>query len=81
MVCLSGLLALCAAAGFAHAHLKITYPGWRGESLVTNGTIEEGNGLGIYSVNGTLAYPYGMEWAYPCRMFGRAIASHWTHRC
>ncbi|KAF7718785.1 Uncharacterized protein PECH_005893 [Penicillium ucsense] len=52
----------------AQAHSIITYPGYRGDNLHTNGTVAQANGLGIAydPVNGSLYYPYGMEWAYPC---------------
>jgi hypothetical protein len=57
---------LCAS--LTHAHTVITYPGYRGNNLHTNGTIAEANGLGVAydSQNGSLIYPYGMEWIYPC---------------
>lgn len=48
------------------AHTVIVYPGYRGNNLHTNGTVEETNGLGAAEVNGSYAYPYGMEWIYPC---------------
>ncbi|KAJ5602861.1 hypothetical protein N7537_005817 [Penicillium hordei] len=62
----SVLLLLC--LGLAHAHTVITYPGYRGNNLHTNGTVEQANGLGVaYDVkNGSYIYPYGMEWIYPC---------------
>jgi len=52
-----------------HSHTVITYPGWRGDNLHTNGTVEETNGLGVYYANGSqesAIWPYGMEWMYPC---------------
>lgn len=60
------LVLLC--LGLAQAHTVITYPGYRGNNLHTNGTVEDANGLGIAydSKNGSYAYPYGMEWIYPC---------------
>lgn len=63
----SVLLLLC--LGLAHAHTVITYPGYRGNNLHTNGTVEQANGLGAaYDVkNGSYIYPYGMEWIYPCK--------------
>ena len=45
-----------------NAHTVITYPGYRGNNLHTNGSLVETGGLG--ESNGT--YPYGMQWAYPC---------------
>ncbi|CAI7604068.1 unnamed protein product [Penicillium glandicola] len=62
----SVLLLLC--LGLAHAHTVITYPGYRGNNLHTNGTIKQANGLGVAydAANGSYIYPYGMEWIYPC---------------
>ncbi|EKV12965.1 gpi anchored protein [Penicillium digitatum] len=62
----SVLLLLC--LGLAHAHTVITYPGYRGNNLHTNGTVAQSNGLGVaYDVkNGSYIFPYGMEWIYPC---------------
>ncbi|CAG8116679.1 unnamed protein product [Penicillium salamii] len=50
------------------AHTVITYPGYRGNNLHTNGTVAQANGLGVaYDVkNGSYIFPYGMEWIYPC---------------
>jgi hypothetical protein len=61
----AALIALL-CAGLANAHTVITYPGYRGNNLHTNGTVEESNGLGQAYYNGSLIYPYGMEWMYPC---------------
>lgn len=47
------------------AHTVLSYPGWRGNNLFTNGTIYPGV-LGIDQVNGTTAFPYGAAWMYPC---------------
>lgn len=52
--------------GLAHAHTVIVYPGYRGNNLHTNGTVEEANGLGVASVDGKYIFPYGMMWSYPC---------------
>lgn len=49
---------------FACSHTVITYPGWRGDNLITNGTIPEAQGLGI---GPDTSYPYGMQWMYPCK--------------
>lgn len=61
------LVLLC--LGLANAHTVITYPGYRGNNLHTNGTVEQANGLGVAydSKNGTYMFPYGMEWIYPCK--------------
>lgn len=51
----------------AHSHIVITYPGWRGNNLHTNGTVEESDGLGTAYGNASGAiWPYGMQWNYPC---------------
>ncbi|KAI1085558.1 hypothetical protein F5B20DRAFT_518821 [Whalleya microplaca] len=51
----------------ANCHTVITYPGWRGNNLGLNGTVEETNGLGVGLSNDlTTVYPYGMQWIYPC---------------
>jgi hypothetical protein len=57
-------------ASFASAHTVITYPGWRGNNLHTNGTTQDTNGLVVApSGNGTdLYHPYGMQWEYPCKL-------------
>lgn len=50
-----------------HAHTVIVYPGYRGNNLHTNGTVEAADGLGVAAdSNGSYIYPYGMQWAYPC---------------
>lgn len=69
MVGTSNLVALVAGAAVARAHTVITYPGWRGDNLQTNGTAPENNpstlGIDFYS-NGSYGFPYGMQWMYPC---------------
>lgn len=52
--------------GLSHAHTVIVYPGYRGNNLHTNGTVEEADGLGAAFSNGSYSYPYGMQWIYPC---------------
>lgn len=58
-----------AATSLARAHTVITYPGWRGNNLHTNGTPPENNpdtvGVDFYE-DGTMGFPYGMQWIYPC---------------
>ncbi|KAL4896084.1 hypothetical protein BDV59DRAFT_171987 [Aspergillus ambiguus] len=50
-----------------HAHTVIVYPGYRGNNLHTNGTVEGADGLGAaVDSNGSYVYPYGMQWIYPC---------------
>lgn len=55
----------------ANAHTIITYPGYRGNNLHTNGTVAQANGLGVAydPTNGSYIFPYGMEWIYPCKAF------------
>lgn len=53
------LAVLLATVSWVAAHTVITYPGWRGDNLITNGTIGEDD----YSDH---AFPYGMQWMYPC---------------
>ena len=51
------------------AHTVITYPGWRGNNLHTNGTSEDTlgiNGVPTPDTNGDLLWPFGMQWEYPC---------------
>ncbi|KAL1860060.1 hypothetical protein Plec18167_004165 [Paecilomyces lecythidis] len=60
----TAVVLLC--AGLASAHTVIVYPGYRGNNLMTNGTVQEANGLGEATVNGTSIFPYGMQWQYPC---------------
>ncbi|RMX98362.1 hypothetical protein D0868_10130 [Hortaea werneckii] len=65
------ILAVAATAlSLARAHTVITYPGWRGNNLHTNGTLPQDNpdtiGVDFYD-NGTMAFPYGMQWMYPCK--------------
>jgi hypothetical protein len=62
------LIQVLALAVSVQSHLHINYPGWRGNNLVTNGTVTETDGLSIGLANGTenAVYPYGMQWQYPC---------------
>ncbi|KAF2454085.1 hypothetical protein BDY21DRAFT_366508 [Lineolata rhizophorae] len=57
-------------SSLATAHTVITYPGWRGDNLVNNGTLENGEiptgALGINYENGSYTFPFGMQWMYPC---------------
>lgn len=46
---LSSSLLTVACAALASAHTIISYPGWRGNNLITDD-----------------AFPYGMQWMYPC---------------
>ena len=64
------LLVSCWIA-LSRAHIVITYPGERGNNLHTNGTLPEfdPHTIGIeYDKNGSVAFPYGMQWMYPCRL-------------
>ena len=83
----TSILAIVVALGLARAHTVITYPGWRGNSLQANGTVPEENpdsrGIDYITENGTYAFPWGMQWMYPCayshtprrsEMYGRLIS-------
>lgn len=65
------LLSLSFLTTIVHAHTVITYPGWRGNNIHTNGTEPDGaiipGSLGITFDNGTVGFPYGMQWMYPCK--------------
>ncbi|PLB45891.1 hypothetical protein P170DRAFT_478824 [Aspergillus steynii IBT 23096] len=65
---LSKWMALVAllCVGLSQAHTVIVYPGYRGNNLHTNGTVEATDGLGAAYSNGSYSYPYGMQWIYPC---------------
>ncbi|KAF3026428.1 hypothetical protein E8E14_011367 [Neopestalotiopsis sp. 37M] len=65
---ISHFLTVLLFAAVVQSHLHISYPGSRGDNLITNGTIAETNGLSIGFANGTSdpIYPYGMQWQYPC---------------
>lgn len=73
MLRLPSLIAFLTTWSLVAAHTVVTYPGWRGNNLVTNGTtvsgaIPEGS-LGINYVDGQPSYPYGMQWQYPCESY------------
>ncbi|CAI6341143.1 unnamed protein product [Periconia digitata] len=66
---------LCLVASWTSlisAHTVIVYPGWRGNNIWTNGTVSprddniKPGSLGITWENGSYAFPYGMQWMYPC---------------
>jgi len=67
---LLSLIVFATSLVLVSAHTVITYPGWRGDTLHTNGTYSDGNiipgSLGINYDNGTVSFPYGMQWMYPC---------------
>ncbi|KAK5007948.1 hypothetical protein LTR28_004637, partial [Elasticomyces elasticus] len=68
MLSLISLLVVAATVRLAAAHTVISYPGYRGNNLVSNGTVPalNPNSIGIdYSPNGTVSFPYGMQWMYP----------------
>ena len=67
------LAALLVSTPLVTAHTVITYPGERGDNLITNGTVEITNGLGAGRVVSnsssdeyTTLFPYGMQWSFPC---------------
>ncbi|RHZ63925.1 copper acquisition factor BIM1-like domain-containing protein [Aspergillus thermomutatus] len=46
-------------AGLANAHTVITYPGYRGNNLHTNGSVEEANGGGMPTSTNRTKWPVG----------------------
>lgn len=65
------MLMVLVCVGIANAHLVLTYPGYRGNNLRTNGSVAQANGLGMAwdPKNGSYIFPYGMQWNYPCKAF------------
>jgi len=59
-------LALLALVDLVYAHTVITYPGWRGDNLHSNGTVFDTNGLSTGGDGPDYLWPYGMQWSYPC---------------
>ena len=66
----STVFSLLSILALVSAHTVITYPGWRGDNLHSNGTVEDTDGLGTFAVdsNQDYLYPYGMQWMYPCKI-------------
>lgn len=60
------VVTILSCVNWVNAHTIIVYPGYRGNNLHTNGSVEEADGLGAAFVNDTTIYPYGMQWMYPC---------------
>lgn len=69
----SMLLAMVSFASLVSSHLVLTYPGWRGDNLLSNGSIEESSGLGVGPNN---SYPFGMQWIYPCESSDLVLITH-----
>ncbi|KAI9657427.1 MAG: hypothetical protein M1821_003109 [Bathelium mastoideum] len=62
----TAIVAISAITSLASAHTVITYPGWRGDNLQTNGSVLD-TSIGIDVLpNGTNTFPWGMQWMYPC---------------
>ncbi|KIX09501.1 uncharacterized protein Z518_00581 [Rhinocladiella mackenziei CBS 650.93] len=59
-------LILLSIVSLVSAHTVITYPGWRGDNLHSNGTVEQTNGLSPALEGDQYVFPYGMQWTYPC---------------
>ena len=70
MALLRTLTLLLSTLQLTTAHIVMTYPGWRGDNLATNGTV----GVDDYKKD---AFPYGMQWAYPCG--GMGISTNRTY--
>jgi len=72
MIRLPLLFTLAACWNFVTAHLVLTYPGWRGDNLLTSGLTPDGQvpmgslGANWNNQTNTYDYPYGMQWMYPC---------------
>ncbi|OCK85257.1 hypothetical protein K432DRAFT_439446 [Lepidopterella palustris CBS 459.81] len=70
MPTLLSLLTFATGCALVSAHTLISYPGWRGDNIHTNGTAPDGSiipgSLGINYDNGSYGFPYGMQWMYPC---------------
>lgn len=68
----STLTSLLLLVATATAHTVITYPGWRGNNLHSNGTysnldvIPGSRGMNWDEDEEAYTYPYGMQWMYPC---------------
>lgn len=60
-------ISLLALSSIVSAHTVITYPGWRGDNLNTNGTEEQFIASGGLGVGPNNTFPYGMQWMYPCK--------------
>ena len=60
------LLSLLSLLSLSSAHIVITYPGWRGDNLFSNGTVQDTNGLMDFETPSGRLFPYGMQWEYPC---------------
>ena len=73
------LVTLTTILSLTSAHIVITYPGSRGNTLISNGTVDDTNGLMDYSTSSGRLFPYGMEWEYPC-MLVYSIDAH-EHYC
>jgi len=56
---LSLLAVLSAFVWIAPAHTILTYPGWRGDNLLSSGIA----GVDDYTTGN---FPYGRQWMYPC---------------
>ncbi|KAK9784505.1 putative FCH domain-containing protein [Seiridium cardinale] len=63
-------------SALVRCHIVISYPGWRGNNLIVNGSVEDTNGLGTGISSTGEVYPYGMQWIYPCG--GMPITSNRT---
>lgn len=71
------LVAIIALVQDSVAHTVITYPGWRGDNLHSSGTVNDTNGLGSLALdNGTILFPFGMQWQYPCKDLAATPSIH-----
>lgn len=72
MIALRTVIAALATVSLASAHIVMTYPGWRGDNLATNGSYN----VDDYKDN---LFPYGMQWMYPCKPIPFAVAESRYH--
>lgn len=62
-------VAIAAIVGRTQAEFILTYPGWRGNNLFTNGSSPQNDPsvIGVdYASNNSVTFPYGMQSIYPC---------------
>lgn len=62
------LLAITTFLRAIQAHTVLTYPGWRGNNLHSNGTVGETFGLAAHDAGDGPLHPFGMQWEYPCKL-------------
>lgn len=74
MFSLRSFVVLAGTWALAAAHTVIVYPGWRGNNIISNGTVAPGDpripagslGQNYDNDSNSYTFPYGMQWMYPC---------------